>query len=183
MRVGVELGVQKGEFAAHMLAGWPSCTRYYLVDLWAHQDNYKDWANVDTAAQEGNLQKARAKLQTWEPKLVWLRNFTTDAARTMHERVDFVYVDARHDYCGVMEDLQAWWPLLKPGGIIAGHDYEDAHDVQRMTPDQDWSMCTDGSVHKGAVRGAVNEFFSKKGLAVTVMYKESAWNSWIVRKP
>jgi hypothetical protein len=52
-----------------------------------------------------------------------------------------------------------------------------------MTPDQDWSMCTDGSVHKGAVRGAVNEFFSKKGLAVTVMYKESAWNSWIVRKP
>jgi hypothetical protein len=29
----------------------------------------------------------------------------------------------RHDYCGVMEDLVAYWPKLRSGGIIAGHDY------------------------------------------------------------
>jgi hypothetical protein len=29
----------------------------------------------------------------------------------------------RHDYCGVKEDLENYWPKLKRGGIIAGHDY------------------------------------------------------------
>jgi hypothetical protein len=25
----------------------------------------------------------------------------------------------RHDYCGVKEDIENWWPKLKPGGIMA----------------------------------------------------------------
>ena len=30
---------------------------------------------------------------------------------------------ARHDYCGVKEDLETYWPKLRRGGILAGHDY------------------------------------------------------------
>jgi hypothetical protein len=37
LQTGAELGVQTGAFAAKTLAAWPSCTRYYLVDLWGHQ--------------------------------------------------------------------------------------------------------------------------------------------------
>jgi hypothetical protein len=29
-------------------------------------------------------------------------------------------VDARHDYKGVLADLEAWWPLVSDGGIMAG---------------------------------------------------------------
>lgn len=39
--VAVELGVQRGLFAAELLKRWPSCKKYYLIDLWAPQDNYK----------------------------------------------------------------------------------------------------------------------------------------------
>jgi len=39
---------------------------------------------------------------------------------------DFIYIDARHDYAGVLEDLRAWWPLLKRDGIIAGDDFDFA---------------------------------------------------------
>jgi hypothetical protein len=39
--VGVELGVQRGNFAAETLRLWPRCKKYYLVDIWAPQDNYK----------------------------------------------------------------------------------------------------------------------------------------------
>ena len=37
--------------------------------------------------------------------------------------IDFVYVDARHDYKGVLEDLRLYWPKVRQGGILAGHDY------------------------------------------------------------
>jgi len=36
--------------------------------------------------------------------------------------VDFIFVDAGHEYSSVTIDLQSWYPKLKPGGIIAGHD-------------------------------------------------------------
>lgn len=35
LHIGVELGVQNGNFAHQNLLNWPSCERYYMVDLWA----------------------------------------------------------------------------------------------------------------------------------------------------
>ena len=38
--------------------------------------------------------------------------------------VDFVFIDANHDYDFVKEDINNWYPKIKPDGIIAGHDFE-----------------------------------------------------------
>jgi predicted O-methyltransferase YrrM len=37
--------------------------------------------------------------------------------------VDFAFIDAGHDYQSVLSDLATWWPRVKPGGLLAGHDY------------------------------------------------------------
>ena len=61
---------------------------------------------------------------------------------------------------------------------MAGHDY-----VSDMGG-QDWSKCMDGSVHNGAVKGAVLEFAMEKGLHVTVAWVEPhSWRTWVIRKP
>ena len=39
--------------------------------------------------------------------------------------LDFVYVDAVHDYEGALNDFCDYWPKLAPGGVFAGHDYLD----------------------------------------------------------
>jgi predicted O-methyltransferase YrrM len=44
--------------------------------------------------------------------------------------MDFIFIDAAHDYDSVVKDLAAWWPKLKPGGIFAGHDYP-WHEVEK----------------------------------------------------
>ncbi len=37
--------------------------------------------------------------------------------------LDFVYIDAAHDPVSVSADIRAWWPKVKPGGFLGGHDY------------------------------------------------------------
>ena len=56
--------------------------------------------------------------------------YSIEAAKKLRkESLDFVYIDARHDYCAMMEDLEAYWPLVTPGGILAGHDYMSSPEV------------------------------------------------------
>ncbi|RLI59813.1 MAG: hypothetical protein DRO67_09555, partial [Candidatus Asgardarchaeum californiense] len=49
----------------------------------------------------------------------------TMADEFQHASVDFVFIDAAHDYESVKNDIAAWFPKVKVGGIIAGHDYKN----------------------------------------------------------
>jgi hypothetical protein len=42
---------------------------------------------------------------------------------------DLVFLDGDHSYQGLLEDIQGWWPRVRQGGILAGHDY----DIQYYT--------------------------------------------------
>ena len=47
------------------------------------------------------------------------------ADRFDDESVDFIWIDASHIYPDVIRDIRNWYPKLRKGGIIAGHDYSD----------------------------------------------------------
>ena len=98
---------------------------------------------------------------------------------TIHQ--DFLYVDARHDYCGTLADLRDYFPKMKTGGIIAGHDFLNSDDLEKSGIKSDWSLCGDGTVHRGAVRGAVEEFAKENGLQIVMAYKDSRTPSYMMR--
>lgn len=37
---------------------------------------------------------------------------------------DVIFIDGEHSYAAVSEDIDAWFPHVKPGGWIGGHDYD-----------------------------------------------------------
>jgi len=39
------------------------------------------------------------------------------------ESIDFLFIDGDHHYESVIQDLKNWFPKIKQGGIISGHDY------------------------------------------------------------
>jgi predicted O-methyltransferase YrrM len=58
--------------------------------------------------------------------LIWhteSQNFFTDFFRISDSFLDFIYIDASHEYTDVLADLEGAWNIVLPGGIIAGDDY------------------------------------------------------------
>lgn len=45
-------------------------------------------------------------------------------------QVDMVFIDGDHRYGCVRDDIKDWWPHVKRGGIICGHDYPNFEGVR-----------------------------------------------------
>jgi predicted O-methyltransferase YrrM len=45
------------------------------------------------------------------------------ATRYADASIDLVFIDATHEFASVIADVRAWLPKVKPGGVLAGHDY------------------------------------------------------------
>ena len=179
---GLELGVQRGIYAKTILSQWHNCTEYHLVDLWAVQENYEDIANVNQEQQDNNYKLTLDTLSPWTSKIHVCRNYTTACVTKFEDQYfDYIYVDARHDFKGVYEDLIHYWPKLRVGGIMAGHDYVTQDDVLY---NQDWTKNYDGTIDetRTVVKGAVDKFANSVCRQITVSYRENNWNTWAIRK-
>lgn len=195
---GVELGVQQGVFTQTLLSGWQQAEVYVQVDLWQAQDGT---AERQLQYMRDSMVRAQQMKEQGFVKSVWqCQNFTTACAEHFGDgSLDFVYVASRD--AGMLEDLAAYWPKLRAGGVMAGHNVEQAEiqtwEENNISDDwhQDWTLNVDGTVDSTgrAVKGAVERFFSgEQGSPtdlhrcprqLTITYEESMWNSWIVRKP
>eukprot|EP00854_Cymbomonas_tetramitiformis_P016227 gene16227-19257_t len=188
LKVGLEIGVQRAEFTREILEKWKSFEKMYLLDPWEAQTNYVDIANKNNDEHEKILRQAKKNVAPFQnaasDKIEFIRGYSNTKANMFDDlSLDYVYVDARHDYCGVSEDISLYWPKVSCGGILAGHDYLSADEVNFLTKKQNWALCGNGTIHLGAVRTAVNEFADRHKVQLMVTYRERYhFNSWYMRK-
>ena len=45
--------------------------------------------------------------------------------------LDFVFIDGNHSFEYATEDIAQWSKKVKPGGIVAGHDYWNSIDIKK----------------------------------------------------
>lgn len=74
---------------------------------------------------------------------------------------DYVYIDSDHRYEQTVRDIAQWWPKVKKGGILAGHDYSD--------------------IEAYGVVAAVDEFVEANDIKYIHITKEQT-KSWIILK-
>jgi predicted O-methyltransferase YrrM len=173
----IEIGVQKGFYAMNVLSQWQNFDHYWGIDLWQQQNNYLDSTNVNDTEQL-SLYNYTYKTLTdrfGKDRITLLRNYSTHALTYFkNESTDFIYVDARHDYCGCYEDINNYYPILRCGGLMAGHDFQfDSHPENH-----DWGVCANGSRIEGSVKRAVMHFARENSIDRVYRTGEKFFPSW-----
>jgi hypothetical protein len=120
--VGAEIGVEKGKFSEHLCQHCPNL-KLYGIDAWTMFDGYDDVRSQN--AMEENKKAAKKRLIGHNCQIVedWSKNVVK---RFADESLDFVYIDAGHDYENANHDIREWSKKVRKGGIVAGHDYKRA---------------------------------------------------------
>lgn len=160
--VGIEIGVQNGNFSKTILDN--SDIYLYLVDAWRYfPEGYVDKCNVDPSRHIKRMVNTTKKLLPHEGRFTLIRDISINASKLFDDDFfDFIYIDANHSYESVLEDLKLWYPKVKTGGIISGHDYTT--DLPSID-----------------VKRAVDEFFSNLNKQVIVT-TEKKYPSFYVYK-
>ena len=98
-------------------------------------------------------------LKPYENNIEVFKDYSGNVADKIPNNLDFVYIDGNHSYKYVKEDLELYYPKVKDGGLVGGHDYNEPNFFNEDGTDK--TECEINHVKK-----AVNEFFEEKGIEV-----------------
>lgn len=120
-KVGVEIGVAAGEYSHIIMKLNPQLKKMYGVDPYIGYSGYKDYVRESTF---NKLQEDAHRRLDQYPQYEFIRETSVEAAKDFEDgTLDFVYIDANHSDPYVTQDIEAWTPKVRSGGIVAGHDY------------------------------------------------------------
>jgi hypothetical protein len=135
----VEIGVWKGRSISYLAVETVNANKnqkIYAIDTWAGSEehlnpnsphynfmmvNHPDWLYEVFLENIEPVKDIITPIR--KPSLEAVNDFED-------ESLDFVFIDAAHDYENVKADILAWLPKVKKNGILAGHDYLPGDPVQ-----------------------------------------------------
>lgn len=169
--VGAEVGVHRARTSGVLLKEEQRIRRLWMIDLWRPAPEESDyWKSGDPCARrsieecEDHFREACSIAMRHGRRADIVRKDSVEAGRQFQliDPLDFVFLDAAHDEAGVYADIQAWYPVVRQGGLLSGHDYHDPS----------------GSHHDG-VKVAVDRFAAEHNLLISTM----PGNVWFTIKP
>lgn len=141
----VEIGVWKGKSAAFMaveLLNSNKNIKFDCIDTW---DGSEEHLDPNSGFYEPNLVDDKDYLYKHFLDNISpvshiinpIRLNSLEAVKLYEDNsLDFVFIDAAHDYDNVLKDIKAWYPKVKnKTGIISGHDYSWGPEVKQAVHD------------------------------------------------
>jgi hypothetical protein len=124
-RRGVEIGVYKADYTQQMAAAGLEITGidpYMAYGGYHDQKHYPDRRRFQDR-QDFLYGHALRALEPY-PNARIIRKTSMDALHDFEDgSLDFVYIDGHHGFGYVAQDIWFWTTKIRPGGILAGHDY------------------------------------------------------------
>jgi len=121
--VGVEIGVCLGVTTDALLSQIPNIKKIYAVD---NYPAFIDWNGGDINEERQELMKQYAKdlLTPFGDRVEFCYESSVEFANRFKEEecLDFIFIDGDHSEETSYRDFCNYYPLIKKGGIFAGHD-------------------------------------------------------------
>lgn len=123
-----EIGVAQGAFARAILQN-AQPSMLHLIDPWEYQDDEEYKADRNNVPNKENEERFNNIQQLCKDEI---QNGTVKVHRAFSENIvstfkdgyfDWIYIDAVHTYQAVRIDLENFYPKVKEGGLILGHDF------------------------------------------------------------
>lgn len=117
-----EVGTRTGDFFNKIFSS--NCSLGIMVDIWKATDNlYQNDNNYTQDTLDDQYRMVFKKFLSYNNVKI-IREFSHKASEFFPDNFfDFVYIDADHSRDGCYSDLIHWFPKVKTGGILSGHDY------------------------------------------------------------
>jgi len=181
---GIELGVFKGNFSKVILNNWSGTL--YLIDVWRPL-SVEEYDDVSNNQYHSNAYSETIRnIKGYEDRAFMLRMGSKDAVEIFEDQsLDFIYIDANHTYETAKEDVELWYPKIKVGGMISGHDYLPQYLFDDRPNEKNIPILMDeGKEHYYAgmfgVNHAVNEFVDEYNHKLNVT-DEFLGTWWIIK--
>jgi hypothetical protein len=121
-----------GGLHAESLVCTPGVSHLYLVDPYALDSDDTEGAdhwgvNAPPLAQLEIEARERLAKYPRQVTFVKLTSVAASSSPSIPAEVDFVYIDSNHNYRAVTENIRAWWPKIRPGGVLGGHDFYNGY--------------------------------------------------------
>lgn len=114
--IGAEVGAGVGLTTGFLLENCRRLVSLTIVDLW---EAVPGSSRFDRDDMEVVFRRRFEK----EKQITILKGLSWEMASLVKDRtLDFVFIDASHDYNSVLKDVQAWYPKVRNGGLFCGHD-------------------------------------------------------------
>ena len=119
---GAEIGVEKGRYSEVLCMANPNL-HLYSIDPWI-KSAYEQGIPDGEASFISAYEKTQRRLAPY-PNCHIVRKTSAEALSDFEDNsLDFVYIDANHDFPNFIFDLHNWLKKVRPGGIMSGHDYQ-----------------------------------------------------------
>ena len=156
--VGAEIGVLNGENALNILQTL-SIKKIYLIDPYQVHDEYLE---IKSPVFSTIKKRADKNLEPFKDKIIWIIKKSADAVLDVLDELDFIYIDGNHSYLPCLSDIKNYFPKVKKGGVVGGHDYYNLNKARE-------------------VKKAVDEFASENKLKVYSAVGNGLCDWWIIK--
>ena len=157
-RLVVELGCHTGPMSKLILESMPVDGHLWCIDTFCNTTGGDELEKLEPHEQ---VRRLLDRLKFFEECYTIIAGRCEQQIQFIDGSLDMVFLDAAHDYESVKRDIQQWYPKLKSGGLISGHDYErPSSTFNRADLIKHSHLDYHGGFHYGVIR-AVDEIFSK----------------------
>jgi len=124
---GAEIGVEKGNFSEVLCQKIPGLA-LTCVDSWTQIPGYRERHNNN---QDQFYKSTKERLAPYNCNII--KGFSMDVVKTIPDKsLDFVYIDANHEFQHCTNDIAEWSKKVRSGGIISGHDFNYFRTPQEL---------------------------------------------------